>query len=40
MPKVKISDIHMLEETEKNKILYEFNDLRLKYDKEKNIIKL
>ena len=35
----KISDICMLSENEKNKILYEFNDTKVDYEKEKTVVK-
>ena len=37
-PDIKIADICMLGEKEKSKILYEFNDTHLEYDKSKTVI--
>ena len=39
-PEIKISNISMLSETEKNKILYDFNNTKLKYEKNKTIANL
>ena len=36
----KIADIDMLSSTEKNKILYEFNDTKMDYPKDKTIVQL
>lgn len=38
-PEIAIKDVIMLDETEKNKILYEFNNTDMKYDKQMPIIK-
>lgn len=38
-PNVAIKDVIMLDEKEKNKILYEFNNTNMKYDKQTPIIK-
>lgn len=37
---IKIADICMLSEDEKNKILYEFNDTKVDYPKDKTIVQL
>ena len=37
---LKISDISILSEEEKNKILYEFNDTKMEYPRDKTIIEL
>ena len=37
---IKIADIDMLSEEEKNKILYEFNNTKVEYPKEKTIVEL
>lgn len=37
---VKIADISIISEEEKNKILYEFNDTKMEYPREKSVIEL
>lgn len=37
---IKIADINMLSETETNKILYEFNNTKMDYPKDKTIVQL
>ena len=37
---IKIADISIISEHEKNKILYEFNDTKMEYPKEKNIAQI
>ena len=37
---IKISEINMLSETEQNKILYEFNDTKMEYPKNKTVTQL